>query len=861
MKSTRLLTLLNICFALFISINLQSQHTVDVSEVFGNKGEIYFKFLPEYQDLNSYSKIISLDKIEGNEVFAYANKREFESFLKIQSDFELLPKPGELIKNPKMKSVVNIKEIEEWDFYPTYDAYVDMMYQYATEYPDICEVVSIGTTPDGHELLMVKISNNISTREAEPQFLYTGTMHGDETAGYILILRLADYLLSNYGTNDDVTNLVNSTEIWLNPLANPDGTYAGGNNSVYGATRYNSNNVDLNRNYPDPEDGPHPDGNSWQPETICFMDMAEENTFVMSGNTHGGAEVLNYPWDTWAQLAADDSWWIYVCREYADTVHLYSPSYYLSEYNNGITNGYQWYSIDGGRQDYMNYFHNCRELTMELSGTKLLPASQLENHWDWNYRSLINYMEQATFGVNGIVTDLETGEPLEAKILIEGHDIDNSFVFSCPETGFYQRLLDDGSYDLTISAPGHMPVVIENVSVSRLATTTVDVELDAGDLTADFSTAASNISIGSSTDFIDESYGNPVTWAWTFEGGDPAVSSEQNPTDINYTDAGSFDVSLTVFNNSGDSQTITKEDYITVNAEYIMSNQTVSTCTGLFFDTGGENGNYADNEDFTMTFLPGVTGAKILAEFLSFDVEYHASCDYDWLKIYDGSSVSATLLGTWCGSDSPGIIEATNEEGALTFEFHSDYSQTGSGWKTAISCTSVPLLPVANFTADATHIVEGESVQFSDESTNNPTTWAWTFVGGDPEFSSEQNPVITYYESGVYDVSMIVQNEFGSDTKTIEGYIIVDSAIGINEANAMHLSFYPNPVTGNTLTIESPENIIRVDILNHLGLTQKNIECNSKSVRLNAKSLPTGIHFIRVYTTSGMHVEKLSRIK
>ena len=222
----------------------------------------------------------------------------------------------------EMRDNVDIRNIRSWDFYPTYTAYLDMMQQFANTYPSLCQCFSIGQTVNGRELMMLRISDNVGVREAEPQFLYTGTMHGDELVGYILLLRLADYLLSGYGQDAAITDLIDNTEIWINPLANPDGTFYGGNHTVNDSRRYNGNSVDLNRNYPDPEDGQHPDGKAWQPETIAFMQLAEEQNFVMSANMHSGAEVINYPWDTWSQPAADNIWWRHVSRQYADTVQI-----------------------------------------------------------------------------------------------------------------------------------------------------------------------------------------------------------------------------------------------------------------------------------------------------------------------------------------------------------------------------------------------------------------------------------------------------------------------------------------------------------------------------------------------------------
>jgi PKD repeat protein len=858
MFSKFILTALVSLFLLFDSFGQKSETAKTVNDIFGDRGEIFFQFNYHQDDLAPLSKVISIDKVDGISAYAYANKSEFEAFLKYDLPFALLPKPGEMIKNPRMLDEVNVREISEWDFYPAYGAYVDMMYQFQTDYPELCEVFSIGQSTQGRELMMAKISKNVSVREAEPQFLYTGTIHGDETAGYVLLLRLIDYLLENYGTDTKVTSLLDNSEIWINPNANPDGTYAGGNNSVYGATRYNANNVDLNRNFPDPEDGPNPDGNPWQPETIAFMQLAEDNHFVMSANTHGGAEVLNYPWDTWPQLAADNDWWVFVCRQYVDTVHLYSSPGYLSGFDNGITNGYAWYSIDGGRQDFMNYFHHCREVTLELTNTKLYPAAQLPTLWDWSYRSLLNYIEQSTFGVAGLVTNLDTGDPLPAKVSIEGHDIDNSFVYADQSTGFYQRLLEAGTYDLTFSAPGHYPQTVENVSVSRYSTITLNVQLDAGELAADFSASATTVAIGGSVDFQDESFGYPVSWEWHFPGGNPSNAQVKNPENIIYQNAGSFDVTLTVTDSDGNQETTTKQNFITVNAEYLMSNQTVTTCNGMFFDTGGAVGNYSNNESFTMTFMPENPESNIIVEFLSFDVEDHSSCNYDWLKVYDGPGIASPLIGTYCGTSSPGTIEATGASGALTFQFESDFSVTRPGWEAIISCSFAGLPPVADFMADQTEILIGDTVHFTDLSGNIPESWYWEFEGGVPATSTQQHPVVSYPVYGLYDVKLTVQNAYGTDSVLYVDFIKVDSVIGIAETSGTYLQVFPNPSRNGQLWVTSSALISEIRFYDLNGKMKIHYETSpSSAVKMSAEGLGSGVYLLKVLTGYGWHTTKV----
>lgn len=440
---------------------------IDIREIFENKTEVYFRFeISDRSELSNLTNIISIDNIKnGKTVYAYANINEFEEFLKLNYDFEILPNPSTLIE-PEMSN--NTEDITSWDVYPTYDAYVNLMYQFQTNYPQICKIIDAGNTVQGRKILFAKISDNVEQREPEPQFMYTSTMHGDETTGYVLMLRLIDSLLNSYGSDTRITNMINNSEIWINPLANPDGTYRSGNNTVSGATRYNFNNYDLNRNFPDPVNGVHP---NQQIETTRFRNIQEANNFSLIANFHGGAEVVNYPWDTWSntgansRIHADQTWYQYISHLYADTCQHYSPAGYMSGFDDGITNGGDWYVIHGGRQDYTNWYRHGREVTIEISNTKLPPASQLPSFWEYNKRSFLNYIEHIFYGINGIVTDT-IGNPVRAKITIISHDYDSSEVYSDLSTGFYSRMIQPGIYTLKFQSPGYYDLVSDPIQIS-----------------------------------------------------------------------------------------------------------------------------------------------------------------------------------------------------------------------------------------------------------------------------------------------------------------------------------------------------------------------------------------------------------
>jgi hypothetical protein len=436
--------------------------------------QYYFQFeLLNKAELQNITKIISIDNIKGNWVYAYANDDEWKAFQELGYKTRLLPAPSSLVEHAMSRSVSQAKL---WDTYPTYETYVATMYAFATAYPNLCQIVDAGTTVGGRKVLFAKISDNVATAEAEPEVIYTGTIHGDETVGFILLQRLIDTLLSNYGTDSRITNIVNSMELWICPNTNPDGTYYGGNSTVSGARRANANGFDLNRNFPTIT-GSQPSGQTRQIETTNMMNFINSHHFTHGANFHGGAEVVNFPWDYTYSLHPDDSWYSTSSFAYANSAKANGPTgYFTSVDASGVTNGAAWYVIDGGRQDWMNYAAHGREVTIELSYTKLPAASTLLNYWNYNYDALLSYLEQALYGVHGVVSD-PYGNPLQATISIAGHDDAYSTVITDPANGDFYRYLSPGTYSLTISASGYPDKVISGVVVNANTKTPLSVTM------------------------------------------------------------------------------------------------------------------------------------------------------------------------------------------------------------------------------------------------------------------------------------------------------------------------------------------------------------------------------------------------
>ena len=115
---------------------------------------------------------------------------------------------------------------------------------------------------------------------------------------------------------------------------------------------------------------------------------------------------------------------------------------------------------------------------------------------------------------------------------------------------------------------------------------------------------------------------------------------------------------------------------------YNMGNSNVSTCSGTFYDSGGNNGQYANNETSVMTFCSSTSGQCVRLTFTSFDTESL----FDEMVIYNGPNTTSPIIGTYSGTTNPGVVTGTS--GCLTIEFISDGTIKGAGWSATVSCVA-----------------------------------------------------------------------------------------------------------------------------------------------------------------------------
>ncbi|MCB8994461.1 MAG: hypothetical protein H6538_02515 [Bacteroidales bacterium] len=448
-------------FSLVLSLGLQAQESsVDslkakADEILMSRGEVYLSipktqkkaFLPLVTD-------ISPDRENDSSIYFYANKNQFRKVIDQGLSYRVLTAPSML---GPVKMALSADEVLLAKGYPTYPQYLELMLRFKTEYPEICRIDTIGYSIDGRLILAVRLQNGEYVRGDKPIVFISSSMHGDEPLGYPLMLMLINHFLENSQTSPQLSEILDKLVLIINPLSNPDGSYFYSDTTLYGSIRQNKNSVDLNRNFPYIRLGQPYSHTLLEKENEAMVNYMEKYRPSLSANLHGGAEVLNYPWDSWYSnelVHADNDWFIEICKDYVDTCRIRDPSY-LDTYPEGYVFGGDWYKVFGGRQDFVTYYLKGRELTMELSDTKIPAASQLAFYWNLNRQAFVDLIQKAEFGIYGRVIDSISGENIAAKIEIPGYDKNESYIFSDSASGRFFRYLPGGVYNVQISASGY----------------------------------------------------------------------------------------------------------------------------------------------------------------------------------------------------------------------------------------------------------------------------------------------------------------------------------------------------------------------------------------------------------------------
>ncbi|HPF07987.1 MAG TPA: M14 family carboxypeptidase N/E [Spirochaetota bacterium] len=317
------------------------------------------------------------------------------------------------------------------------------------QYPSITALESVGTglSVEGRPIRAIVISDNPGTTGGEPAIRLTGGIHGSEMISVELMIRFIEYLTYNYDKDAEVQDLVDNRYIVIIPVLNPDGLAA--------KRRYNSNGVDLNRNFSFAWEsdayGSHGSSALSEPESQAMVSFSQSNIFHLSATFHSGAVLLNMPFDYDSEKDGVTPAENTLVRSFAKAytmagTFLNNPDLYQSLYmEDGVINGGNWYEISGSLQDWSYKETGCLDMTIEVARRNPSTEAGVQQVFDYNRESLLAYIKKAGYGVHGQVKD-SGGNPVAGVMVgISGGDI----VTKTDSEGYYHRILLPGDYTLT----------------------------------------------------------------------------------------------------------------------------------------------------------------------------------------------------------------------------------------------------------------------------------------------------------------------------------------------------------------------------------------------------------------------------
>ncbi|MGB9823726.1 MAG: M14 family zinc carboxypeptidase [Candidatus Hydrothermia bacterium] len=384
------------------------------------------------------------------------NYKDIEQFLLTNFDKAEMPeiaagRPGEwydLIVNENQLSIIensgikyqivveDLKKAKEKvkDSYHSYQEVVSILRNIVQTNPDIARLDSIGPSYEGRWIYGIKISDNVSVDEDEPEHLFSGCHHAREWASVEVPVFFADTLTRAYGIDPVVTNLVNTREIWIFPIINVDGyvyDYSNGgamwrkNREPFGGAL----GTDLNRNYngicdTNAIDGwgvinsssvshyPSHDvfcgksGNSAR-EVQKYVEFIKSREFVTILDYHTYSELVLAPWGHKNDPTPHDNVYNLIGQGMAQRIQRLGGGNYTYQKSINL------YPTSGGSSDYeygWNIFVNgrpCVALVVEMGTQFYQSTGDLPSIKRENFEGAVYLMQQAEY----ILANMKTYVP------------------------------------------------------------------------------------------------------------------------------------------------------------------------------------------------------------------------------------------------------------------------------------------------------------------------------------------------------------------------------------------------------------------------------------------------------------------
>ncbi|HNQ68163.1 MAG TPA: PKD domain-containing protein [Bacteroidales bacterium] len=335
-------------------------------------------------------------------------------------------------------------------------------------------------------------------------------------------------------------------------------------------------------------------------------------------------------------------------------------------------------------------------------------------------------------------TDMSTGNPTGWQWSFPGSQTPNSTIQHPQNICYYYA----GTYDVILEVQNSTAVNTEVIAGC------ITVEPNTTTPIADFDADYTTIPQGGTVTFTDLSQNGPfVSYAWTFNGGIPNVSNEEEPVPVAYTEVGTYSVELRVEDENSVQDNELKINYITVIPAATVPPVADFMADRVFIAPG----DYINFHDMT-------SGSPYIWRW------YFEGASPNTSNQQNPTSILYAMPGTY---NVQLIVESNMGIDTITKEDYIIVSATDP-------CTA---MPIADFKASQRLIRSGTRIYFEDKSLNNPTTWNWYFQGGYPTYSAVSNVIngIEYNAAGFWDVSLAVNNACGTDYMYREDYILVFS--------------------------------------------------------------------------------------